>query len=99
MSKTLIIGSSNIYKPFDNVMEKDRESINLQRCTKAKIFKVLMEELVQEDNKAVVSVVENFVCDTVGKTTVIAEFESGVNKVVDTLSSKSSRTWLFFYQG
>ena len=65
MAKTIIIGSSNMYRPWDVMKEEDKRCLTLQRCTKIEGFKALMNELVENDKKVIISVIENFVCDAV----------------------------------
>ena len=65
MSKTILIGSSNIYRPWDIMKEEDKRCITLQRCTKIEVFRALMCELIENDKKVIISVIENFVCDAV----------------------------------
>ena len=65
MANTVIIGSSNIYRPWDIMNEEDKRFLTLQRCTKIMVFKALMSELVENDKRIIISVIENFVCDAV----------------------------------
>ena len=65
MSNTIIIGSSNLYRPWDIMKEEDKKGLTLQRCTKIEGFRALMSELIEDDKKVIISVIENFVCDAV----------------------------------
>ena len=66
MSKIVLIGSSNVYRPWDrDTKEVEKENITLQRCTKIESFTALMSELTIEDKRILISVIENFVCDAV----------------------------------
>ena len=68
MSKIILIGSSNVYRPWEDMKEDDRVNITLQRCTKIESFRALMTELVSDDKKVIISVIENFLCDAVTST-------------------------------
>ena len=67
MLKTTIIGSSNIYRPYDILSKEDQDKIDLKRCTRISAFKVFMEGLIESQRNVIISVIENFVCDAVGK--------------------------------
>ena len=54
-----------MYRPWDVMKEEDKRCLTLQRCTKIEGFKALMTELVENDKKVIISVIENFVCDAV----------------------------------
>ena len=83
MSKIVLIGSSNVYRPWDrDTKEVEKENITLQRCTKIESFTALMSELTIEDKRILISVIENFVCDAV----VSDEKNEVEKKVNETLS-------------
>ena len=65
MANTIIIGSSNMYRPWDIMKEEDKRCLTLQRCTKIEGFRALMSELIEDDKRVIISVIENFVCDAV----------------------------------
>ena len=65
--KTTIIGSSNIYRPYDILAKEDQDKIDLKRCTRITAFKVFMDGLKENQRNVVISVIENFVCDAVGE--------------------------------
>ena len=67
MLKTTIIGSSNIYRPYDILSKEDQDKIDLKRCTRISAFKVFMEGLIESQRNVIISVIENFVCDAVGE--------------------------------
>ena len=67
MVKTTIIGSSNIYRPYDLLAKEDQDKIDLKRCTKMAAYKVFMDGLTERNRNVIVSVIENFVCDAVGE--------------------------------
>ena len=82
MTKTVLIGSSNIYRPWDLLKDEEKSRITLQRCTKIETFASYMAELVKEDTKVIISVVENFVCDSVVSTE-RKDVEDKVTKTLD----------------
>ena len=82
MSKIVMIDSSNIYRPWDSLKDEVKSGYNLQRCTKIECFTVVMTELVNEDSKVIISVIENFVCDAV-LSTEKKEVEDNVSKTLD----------------
>ena len=90
----ILIGSSNIYRPWDILKDEDRKNINLQRCTKIESFRTLMAELVNEDKKVIISVVENFLCDAV-RSLEKKEVEERINETlvafVDTVKITATR--------
>ena len=67
MIKTTIIGSSNIYRPYDILAKEDQDKLDLKRCTKIEAYKVFMNGLTEKNRNVIVSVIENFVCDAVGE--------------------------------
>ena len=90
----ILIGSSNVYRPWDILKDEDRQNINLQRCTKIESFRTLMAELVYEDKKVIISVVENFVCDAVKsleKKTVEEKINETLVAFVDTVKNTATR--------
>ena len=62
MSKTVLIGSSNIYRPWDELKDEEKEEYKLQRCTKMASFKAIMM-VIEDGSRVIISVIENFVCD------------------------------------
>ena len=64
--KTTIIGSSNIYRPYDILAKEDQDKIDLKRCTRITAFKVFINGLTERQRNVVISVIENFICDAVG---------------------------------
>ena len=80
--KIIIIGSSNIYRFIKEVSKETRDLISMQKCTQMSGFKARMEELEETDEKIVISVVENFLCDMVGTETEKEKIESGVNSTL-----------------
>ena len=83
MVKTTLIGSSNIYRPFDILSKEDQDKIDLRRCTKIEAYKVFMNGLTEENRNVVVSVIENFVCDAVGEVVDTEEVGRIVKGVLD----------------
>ena len=67
MNKIVIIGSSNIYRPFDKMTKDEQEKIDLKRCTKIEAFEVFIDELSEIHKYVIISVIENFVCEAVGE--------------------------------
>ena len=88
MSKTVLIGSSNIYRPWDKDMKDvEKRDINLKRCMKIEVFIALMNELTSDDKRILISVIENFVCDAV-----LSEEKNEVEKKVNETLSKFFET-------
>ena len=88
MSKIVLIGSSNVYRPWDrDTKEVEKENITLQRCTKIESFTALMSELTIEDKRILISVIENFVCDAV-----VSDEKNEVEKKVNETLSKFFET-------
>ena len=93
--RKLVIGSSNIYRFHEHLDKEDQESTEVQKCTRMIQFEALMEALDESKPLVVVSVIENFVCEAVGETTVKEEIESiatGVlNKFVEIVEITAKR--------
>ena len=78
-----MIGSSKIYRFHEHLDKEDQESTEVQKCTRMIQFEALMEALDESKPRVVVSVIENFVCEAVGETTVKGEIESIATSVLN----------------
>ena len=63
--KSIIIGSSNIER-FYKHLDDEKERIIVKKCTRIETFKVLMDDLETDDTQVIMSVIENFLCDSIG---------------------------------
>ena len=63
--KSIIIGSSNTER-FYKCLDEEKELTEVKKCTKIQTFKALMNELEVSDTQVIVSVIENFLCDSIG---------------------------------
>ena len=79
MSKTILIGSSNVYRPWDELKDEEKAEYKLQRCTKMASFKAMMT-MIEDGSKVIISVIENFVCDAALESTVAEEMEQAVTE-------------------
>ena len=81
--KIIVIGSSNAHR-FEKLLKDDeKKNIEVRKCTRFESFRVGMDELEESDKKVLITVIENFVCDSVNA----AEGEDKVSlmKVLNTL--------------
>ena len=90
--KTVLIGSSNVYRFLKLTKKETQNSVNLQKCTKVSGFLVHMENLEESDEHVVITVIENFMCDAVGDTTVQSEIERIIGEVLDAFVETVMRT-------
>ena len=74
--KIIIIGSSNAARFTKYLDEEEKKLTEMRKCTKLESFKVQMEELEEADGWVLLTVIENFVCDSVRDA-------SGENKIKD----------------
>ena len=65
--KVITIGSSNVYRFIKEISNETRDLISMQKCTQMSTFKVRMEELDETDERILITVIENFICDAVGE--------------------------------
>ena len=63
--KSVMIGSSNIYRFVEHLDKQLQDIIVMQKCTKIEVFKVLMAALEAADKRVIISAIENFLCDAV----------------------------------
>ena len=80
---TIVIGSSNLKRFLPDLDEKLRKSISMQKCTTMDTFKLRMSELDDDDRGIVISVIENFVCDTVGEAKEEKVIEARMTKALE----------------
>ena len=90
--KTVLIGSSNVYRFLKLTKKETQNSVNLQKCTKVSGFLVHMENLEESDEHVVITVIENFMCDAVGDTTVQSKIERIIGEVLDAFVETVMRT-------
>ena len=90
--KTVLIGSSNVYRFLKLTKKETQNSVNLQKCTKVSGFLVHMENLEESDEHVVITVIENFMYDAVGDTTVQSEIERIIGEVLDAFVETVMRT-------
>jgi len=56
----IIVGSSNVYRFYRPELYKEFKTYNVARCTDIVTFKAVMDNLEEEENGVIVSVLENF---------------------------------------
>ena len=65
--KSIIIGSSNVYRFVPYLDKQLQDIIIMQRCTSIEVFKVKMDSLKTENDRVIITVIENFLADAVKK--------------------------------
>ena len=80
--KVITIGSSNVHRFMKEITIETRDLISLQKCTQMSAFKVRMEELEETDEKILISVIENFICDKVGQEQVKEQIETKIDEAL-----------------
>ena len=63
--KSIIIGSSNVYRYIEHLDEQLQDIIIMRKCTKIETFKALMSGLGVNDKRVIITVIENFLADAV----------------------------------
>ena len=63
--KSVMIGSSNIYRFVEHLDKQLQDIVIMQKCTKIEVFKVLMAALEKSQKRVIISAIENFLCDAV----------------------------------
>ena len=81
--KTIIIGSSNVYRFLEKADNETQNKIWMQKCTKVSGFLTHMENLEETDEHVIISVIENFMCEAVGNKTEKREIEEIVGGILD----------------
>ena len=66
--KIIVIGSSNAHRFVKLLKDEDKQKIDVRKCTRFESFKVGMDELEEADKNVLISVIENFFCDSVNTT-------------------------------
>ena len=92
--KTILIGSSNVYRFLKLTKGETQNNVNLQKCTKVSGFLVHMENLEESDEHVVITVIENFMCDAVGDKTDQSEIETIIGEVLDAFVETVKKTSL-----
>ena len=80
--KILVKGSSNAYHFVKFMDEKEKTTFDMQKCTKFESFKVKTEELESTDEYVLITVIENFVCDSVRAMNGENKVRDGVNEAL-----------------
>ena len=62
-----LIGSSNVNRFYKKENFPDFKECKMVKCCREEVFKVRMEDLMVEDKEVIVSVIENFISDSVGE--------------------------------
>jgi hypothetical protein len=82
--KRVIIGSSNIDRFYKVDDYPNFTPCVMQKCCRAEVFVVLMEDLSEEQTEIMVSVIENFICDSVGQEKEEKEIDIKIKEAIDT---------------
>ena len=65
--KSIIIGSSNVYRFVPHLDKQLQDIIIMQKCTSIEVFKVKMDSLKRENDRVIITVIENLLADAVQK--------------------------------
>ena len=65
--KSILIGSSNVYRFVPYLDKQLQDIIIMQRCTSIEVFKVKMDSLKKENDRVIITVIENLLADAVKK--------------------------------
>ena len=65
--KSIIIGSSNVYRFVPHLDKQLQDIIIMQKCTSIEVFKVKMDSLKRENDRVIITVIENLLADAVKK--------------------------------
>ena len=79
-----LIGSSNINRYYKVEKFPNFAPCVMQKCCNIETFKVLMEELDEDENEVMISVIENFICDEVDGEKEEKRIDEKVKKAIDT---------------
>ena len=63
--KSIIIGSSNVYRFVPHLDKQLQDIIIMQKCTSIEVFKVKMDSLKKENDRVIITVIENLLADAV----------------------------------
>ena len=79
--KSVVIGSSNIYR-FVKLLDKPlRDIVTLKQCTKMEVYKATMASLEAKDKRVIICVIENFMSDAAKGLTTPETINEAVNMV------------------
>ena len=81
--KIIVIGSSNAHRFEKFLKDDEKKNIEVRKCTRFESFRVGMDELEESDKRVLITVIENFVCDSVNATE--GEDKVSLKKVLNTL--------------
>ena len=84
--KTIFIGSSNVSRYIDSTSEETKNSVTVQKCTRIEQFKVYLNVLEEGDEKVIVSVIENFLCDRAKGKVTKGDIEQAVGETLETFT-------------
>ena len=82
----VIIGSSNIDRFYKVDEYPNFKPCVMQKCCRAEVFIALMDDLNEDQTEIMVSVIENFVCDSVGQEKEEKVIDVKIKEAIDTLS-------------
>jgi hypothetical protein len=82
--KRVIIGSSNIDRFYKVDDYPNFTPCVMQKCCRAEVFVALMEDLSEEQTEIMVSVIENFICDSVGQEKEEKVIDAKIQEAIDT---------------
>ena len=63
----VLIGSSNVNRFYKKENFPGFKECKMVKCCREEVFKVRLDDLVAEDKEVIISVIENFIADAVGK--------------------------------
>ena len=63
--KSVVIGSSNVYRYLEHLDDQLQDIVIMRKCTKIETFKALMSGLKVSDKRVIITVIENFLADAV----------------------------------
>ena len=80
----VIIGSSNIDRFYKVDEYPNFKPCVMQKCCRAEVFIALMDDLNEDQTEIMVSVIENFVCDSVGQEKEEKGIDVKIKEAIDT---------------
>ena len=93
--KSIVIGSSNVYRFVDHIDEQLKEIVSMRKCTKIEVFKALMASLKDTEKRVIITVIENFLADAVRGLASPEEIKQKISEVmrefIDVVETTSKR--------
>ena len=80
--KSVVIGSSNVYRFIEHTDEQLKAIMTMRKCTKIEVFKALMASLKDTDKRVIITVIENFLADAVKGLTSPVEIKEKISNVM-----------------